>query len=187
MNEAQAIDRLLQHDMEGLTWLVETHQLKALRTAYLVTQDRSLAEEVVQTKFVELSRTIRSFDRERPFEPWFLRGVVNLAINTIRRESRSRAFSEYVDAGEWLEGILEQTASVEEKVQQAELEKELRRGLANLAPEQRAALVLHYYLGLTDKEIAAAQREPLGTVKWRLKAGRERLRRQMEPDEEEQK
>ena len=111
MNEAQAIDRLLQHDMEGLTWLVETHQLKALRTAYLITQDRSLAEDVVQTKFMELSRTIRSFDRDRSFEPWFLRGVVNLAINQVRRESRSRAFSDYMDAGEWLEVVLVKDSS----------------------------------------------------------------------------
>ncbi len=187
MNEAQAIDRLLQHDMEGLTWLVETYQLKALRTAYLVTQDSGLAEDVVQTKYLELSRTIRSFDRSRPFEPWFLRGVVNLAINQLRRESRSRAFSDYMDAGKWLEGILERTTSVEEKVQQAELEKELGNGLSCLAPEQRAALVMHYYLGLSEKEIAAAQQAPLGTIKWRMKAGRERLRKQMQTVEEKEK
>jgi RNA polymerase sigma factor (sigma-70 family) len=187
MNEAQAIDRLLQHDMEGLIWLVETYQLKALRTAYLITQDRSLAEEVVQTKFVELGHTLRTFDRSRPFEPWFLRGVVNLAINQVRREARNQRFSEYEDAGEWLEKVLERAESVEEKVQQAELERELRRGLALLEPGQRATLVMHYYLGLTEKEIASARKEPLGTVKWRLRIGRQRLRGHMEADEEEPK
>jgi RNA polymerase sigma factor (sigma-70 family) len=185
MNEAQAIDRLLQQDMEGLAWLVETYQLRALRTAYLITQDRCLAEEVVQTKFVELGHTLRTFDRKRAFGPWFLRGVVNLAINQVRREARNQRFSDYADAGEWMERVLERTGTVEEQVQQVELEKELRQGLAFLEPGQRAALVMHYYLGLTEKEIAAVRREPLGTVKWRLRAGRRRLRSHMEAGEEE--
>ena len=51
VTEREAITRLKQGDIHGLELLVKQHQVKAVRTAYLITQDRSMAEDVVQACF----------------------------------------------------------------------------------------------------------------------------------------
>ena len=106
MNEKQAIDRLLILDPEGLAWLVERCQLKALRVAFLITRERTLAEDIVQDKFAGLPATIRTFDRTRSFEPWFLRGVVNAAIRAVSRRSRSISLADGEEAERWLDQIV---------------------------------------------------------------------------------
>ena len=80
MNDLQAILRLKWGDISGLDALVERYQVRALRTAYLITQDTALAQDVVQDAFLSTYRAIRGFDLRRPFAPWFMRSVVNSAI-----------------------------------------------------------------------------------------------------------
>ncbi|GAP22612.1 RNA polymerase sigma factor [Leptolinea tardivitalis] len=81
MNDQQAISRLKNGDIGGLEYLVSKYQEKALRTAYLITHNRQLSEDVVQETFVRMYQRIRSFDDQRPFEPYLMRSVVNTAIN----------------------------------------------------------------------------------------------------------
>jgi RNA polymerase sigma-70 factor (ECF subfamily) len=57
-----------------------------------------------------------------------------------------------------------------------EEEQSVREALATLSPEQRAVVVLRYYLGYTESEIAHELEKPLGTVRWRLFAAHKRLR-----------
>ncbi|MEO8609830.1 MAG: sigma factor [Chloroflexota bacterium] len=66
MNENQAIKRLKRGDINGLETLVRQHQVRAVRTAYLITQDRALAEDVVQAAFVRAYQHIDQFDVSRP-------------------------------------------------------------------------------------------------------------------------
>ena len=77
MDETQAVQQLKQGDISGLEFLVARHQVKAVRTAYLITRDLGLAEDVAQDSFLQAFRSIRGFDSTRPFEPWFMRSVVN--------------------------------------------------------------------------------------------------------------
>ena len=69
MEEAEAIARLKQGDVGGLEALVRGHQVQAVRTAYLITRDRALAEDVVQAAFVRAYERVGQFDSERPFDP----------------------------------------------------------------------------------------------------------------------
>jgi RNA polymerase sigma-70 factor, ECF subfamily len=77
MDEKQAIHGLKQGDIHGLEFLVNQFQLKAVRVAFLITRDLGLAEEIVQETFVRAYKSIQTFKENRPFEPWFLRNVVN--------------------------------------------------------------------------------------------------------------
>src|SRR5690349_20338710 len=85
MNDLQAIERIRRSDPQGLAWLVRRYQERAVRTAYAITQDRQLAEDVVQTAFVQLFRTLHTFDLQRPFAPWFFRSVINAAVKATKR------------------------------------------------------------------------------------------------------
>ena len=83
MEDLHAIRRLKNGDIGGLQCLIARHQGKALRTAFLITHDEPTAEDVVQDTFVRFYQRVRNFDDTRPFEPYFMRSVVNVALNTI--------------------------------------------------------------------------------------------------------
>lgn len=174
MQDLQAIRRLKSGDISGLECLIARYQGKALRTAFLITHDEPMAEDVVQDVFVRFYQRADTFDETRPFEPYFLRSVVNAALNCIKREKKGRFFSE-ADISE-LETLLEQATSVEEQVEFNTLEWQITEVLAKLPPRQRAVIVQRYYLEMSEKEMSEALDSPPGTVKWLLKAARDRLR-----------
>ena len=174
MEDLQAIRRLKGGEIGGLEHLIARYQGKALRTAFLITQDEPLAEDVVQDVFVRFYQRAGSFDEARPFEPYFMRSVVNAALNCIEREDRGRSFSKE-DISD-LETLLEQAASVEEQAEFNVLKGQISEALAKLPPRQRAAVVQRYYLEMSEREIAEALAAPTGTVKWLLNAARTRLR-----------
>lgn len=172
MLELEALRRLKTGDMGGLEALVEAHQVKALRAAYLITQDRGSAQEVVQDAFLRLYRTIDRFDLQRPFEPYFMRIVVNAALQRAQRESRLVTLD---DAEEWNALLADSSADPHDEVEAEALYERVRLALVSLTPTQRTAIVLRYYLNLTEEEMAMKLNIPRGTVKWRLHAARTHL------------
>lgn len=174
MDETEAIQQLKRGDFEGLTWLAERFQLKALRAAYLITGEKHLAEDVVQTKFIQLQNSIRGFDTARPFEPWFLRGVVNASVSAVSRRKKEVHFDQFSDES-WLEKLADK-AETPNRFQKLELEEEVAAGLNALPVDQRAAIVMRYYLQMSEAEMASHSQVAPGTIKWRLNKARERLR-----------
>jgi RNA polymerase sigma-70 factor (ECF subfamily) len=173
-SDGQAIRRLKCGDIGGLECLIARHQAKALRTAFLITHDEPMAEDVVQDVFVRFYQRAESFDEARPFEPYFMRSVVNAALNCIEREKKGRSFTD-ADTSE-LENLLEEAASVEEQVEFNTLKWQIAEALADLPPRQRAVIVQRYYLEMSEKEMSEALDSPPGTVKWLLNTARTRLR-----------
>jgi RNA polymerase sigma-70 factor, ECF subfamily len=181
MDELQAIRRLKNGEIGGLEILITRYQAKAVRTAYLVTQNEPMAEDVVQEAFVRFYQRARYFDEARPFEPYFLRSVVNLALNTLEKEHAAARFNEEWEAS-GLQNLLARAVSVEAQVEYAQLQTEIARALQNLSPRQRAAVVLRYYLEMSEKEMTEALAIAPGTVKWLLNAARSRLRALLRPE-----
>jgi len=174
MEDLQAIRRLKSGDIGGLECLIARHQGKALRTAFLITHNEPLAEDVVQDVFIRFYERADRFDEARPFEPYFMRSVVNAALNCIERENRGGSFA--IEDTSELESLLEQAASVEEQVEFNTLKWQISEVLAELPPRQRAVIIQRYYLEMSEKEMAEALDSPPGTVKWLLNTARTRLR-----------
>ena len=175
MDDVQAIHRMKHADIGGLEILVTRYQVKATRTAFLITHDESMAEDVVQDTFIRIFQRIRQFDENRAFEPYFMRCVVNAALNAVRKKSRWSQSEPGADMDE-LEALLSQAASVEEQVEFAQLKGEILAALDKLSARQRAAVIQRYYLGMSEKEMADSLEAAPGTVKWLLNAARTRLR-----------
>jgi RNA polymerase sigma-70 factor, ECF subfamily len=176
MDDLQAIRRLKNGDMGGLEILIACYQAKAVRTAYLVTHDELMAEDVVQDAFVRFYERARLFDECRQFEPYFLRSVVNAALNAVEKENRSiTRLDGEADTG-ILERLLSRALSVEEQVEFVQLKCEIRQALGALSPRQRAVAVQRYYLEMSEKEMTEVLDIAPGTVKWLLNAARARLR-----------
>lgn len=185
MSEREAIARMKRGEIGGLEELVVKYQMRAVRATYLITHDLSLSEDIVQAAFLRAYERIGQFDPSRPFGPWFLRSVVNDAVKAVRKRNRSISLDE--EASEEATSNMTQTIgaeriaaydlSLEEQLDRLDTNEALSVALAQLPAEQRAALVMRYYLGLTDAEISARLDCTPGTVRWRLHRARERLRR----------
>jgi RNA polymerase sigma factor (sigma-70 family) len=161
--EEGAVAAIRRRDIAGLATLVDLHQLKARRTAWLILGDAAAAEDVVAEAFLRVWDRIGKYDGSRPFEPWFYRIVVNLAIDDRRRRARSR---------------LETAASgdVPSDTTSSEIRVDIETELHALSPNERAVIVLRYYHDLEEPAIAALLGCPVGTVKSRLNRARSRLR-----------
>jgi len=177
VNEREAITRMKKGDIDGLAALVEQHQHAALRTAVLITRDTALAEDVVQGAFLRAYEKIEQFDESRPFAPWFLRSVANGALQALRKRSKELSL-DFSSNGEASLGDLLRSGVGEpaQSFEAAEEKSAVREALDELSPEQRTTVVMFYYLGMTEREIADEMKRPIGTVKWRLHNARNRLR-----------
>lgn len=173
MDEQQAIQQLKRGDVGGLETLVSLYQVRAVRTAYLITHDPALSEDVVQDAFLQAYRSIRHFDQARPFGPWFIRSVVHAALKAAQRKSRHVSLA---SDGLTLEELFADGESVEEQVETAEFQRRVWIAMENLAPRQRAAVIQRYFLDMSEEEMTVELEIAPGTVKWLLHVARERLR-----------
>jgi RNA polymerase sigma-70 factor (ECF subfamily) len=174
MDEQTAIQRLKQGDIGGLEYLVYRYQVKAVRTAYLITRDLGLAEDVVQDTFLHVYRSIRGFDTSRPFEPWFLRSVLNASIKLLKKTERQVQFGNEMDDPVLVDLAL-RVDSVETQVEFSEVQGQIWDVMQKLSPRQRAVIVQRYYLEMSEAEMAKGSGTAAGTIKWLLNAARKRL------------
>ncbi|HEX9988765.1 MAG TPA: RNA polymerase sigma factor [Chloroflexia bacterium] len=175
MKERQAIVRLKRGDIGGLEPLVQQYQLQAVRAAFLVCRDRALAEDIVQAAFLRTYERISQFDDSRSFRPWFLRSVVNDARKASIQRERLAPLEEMSPESE--EYLISPEAALDELMEARETSKAIENALDKLTPGQRTAIVLRYYLGLSESEMSANLGRPPGTIKWRLHVARDSLRR----------
>lgn len=174
--EQDAVAALKRGDINGLTPLVRRYQIPAIRVAFGITNDRAAAEDVVAEAFITAFARIRQFDPHRPFAPWFYRIVVNDALKIVRRRQPMRVPA---CAGRGWADRAAAESDPEATSLHREMQGEIVTAIRTLPPPQRAAVILHYYLDMDDAEIAATLGCPRGTVKWRLYAARQRLRRSL--------
>lgn len=170
--EQEAVARLKSGDIGGLQSLVSLYQVRAVRASFLICGDVALAEDVVQAAFLRAYERIGQFDEGRAFGPWFLRSVVNSTLGVVRGR-RSVPFSDVPDL---MVPAGMSSPTPEELIEAAETREAVWATLVQLAPGQRAAVVMRYYLELSDAEISERLDVPPGTVRRRLHDARKRLR-----------
>ena len=128
----------------------------------------------MQDAFLTAWRTAASFDPRRgTAQTWLLTLVHRRAVDVVRREQRRRS-------GPLEDAPVAAGESTEEEASVREQRREVQAALAQLPPDQREALELAYYGGLTQTELAERLGIPLGTVKSRMFAALTRLRELLE-------
>jgi RNA polymerase sigma-70 factor (ECF subfamily) len=145
---------------------------RLFRIARLVLRDVQLAEDAVQEALVKAWRELPSLRDPERFDAWLHRLLVNACADQGRRH-RSRP----------AEVRILQFEPAEPDSSQASADRDqLERGFRRLKPEQRVAIVLHFYLGLSVPEIADTLGVPVGTVKSRLHYATLAMRATLEAD-----
>ena len=160
-------------DAAALRTLYDVCAGRAMSIAYRVLASRSEAEEVVQETFVQVWRQAASYDASRGGAmAWVATIVRSRALDRLR----SRAASERAVARSEDDPDAQPTAPAPAEVAaQRELRAQVMAALAALPVEQRSAIELAYYEGLSHSEIAARLGDPLGTVKTRVRLGLAKL------------
>jgi RNA polymerase sigma factor (sigma-70 family) len=174
--------RIAAGELHALDELYERYKTMAYSIAYRITNDATLAEDVVQDAFLGAWRNAERYVAGKgSVKTWLLSIVHHRAIDAIRRRKPT---TELPDV-ELVPPPQFQVPDVWAEVS-ADLDAdEVRRALATLSDVQREAIELAYFGGLTQQEVAERTGTPLGTVKSRMRLGLLAMRRALTPDEQE--
>ena len=168
-------------DVQAFEEAYDRHSSHALGLAYRILRDRTAAEDAVQEAFVSVWKGATSFDHERgSLRSWILSIVRHRSVDAVRRNQRHRSQSSGGENDDLLAGV-EGGESPSAQIEQQDDARSLRLAIETLPPDQRAAIDMAYFGGLTHTEIAARLGLPLGTVKGRMRLGLTKLRPLCEP------
>ena len=181
MDDADLVERAKDGDAAAYERLVRGQQEVAFRTAYLITGDASEAEDATQEAFVKAYRSLGRFRSGAPFRPWLLSIVANEARN---RSKAARRRARLVLRAATKAPVGDGDASPEAAAVTAERRAELLLALEGLREADRLAIACRYFLGLSEKETAAALGCAQGTVKSRLSRAIGRLREAMTEEDD---
>ena len=173
MARAELVEAARHGDHDAFEALAVGVSGRLYTIARLILRDTDLAEDAVQETLVHMWRrlpTLRDPDR---FDAWTYRLVVNACADAGRQRRRLTAEVRLIGP---IPGYGDTSAEAADRDQ-------LERGFRHLKPDQRAALVLHYYLGLPAREIADVLGVPIGTAKSRIHYATEIMRAALESDE----
>ena len=178
--DEELVARSMGGDLDSFNQLVLRWERPIYALAYRVIGREEDARDVCQETFLRAFRALGGFKGQAKFSSWLYRITLNLCRDWIRRERRQPLAQapEGVDLIE-LAGEAEPTESIEELVARKEIGAAVARAMAELPEEQRTAIVLKEYHGLTFQEIAELVGCPLSTVKTRLDQGLTVLRREL--------
>lgn len=169
-------------DLDSFNQLVLRWERPIYALAYRVIGREEDARDVCQETFLRAFRALGGFKGQAKFSSWIYRITLNLCRDWIRRERRQPVAQapEGIDIVELAGETAVPAESVEDLVARREMGQAVARAMANLPEEQRTAIILKEYHGLTFQEIADLLECPLSTVKTRLYQGLSVLRRQLE-------
>jgi RNA polymerase sigma-70 factor (ECF subfamily) len=167
------VARLAQRDESALSELYDRYAGMLTSVLNRIVRDTQAAEEILQDVFYQLWRAPERFDDSRGSLPaWLMVIVRNRAISRLRKKNPAAASEEVLG-----DVPVSHRVNLETEVAQRQMLTRIRGAMQSLPTEQRAAVELAYFEGMTQSEIAARTGDPLGTVKTRLRTAMETLRR----------
>ena len=174
-SDAALIEGILRRDETALAALYDRYARMLSSLLNRILRDTQAAEEILQDIFYQLWRAPAQFDASRGSLPgWLVVIARHRAISRLRRHNPA--------AGDPLfEDSVALPSNIESRLAQEQMMGRVKGAMEQLPAEQRAAIELAYFEGLTHSEIARHTGDPLGTVKTRLRSAVETLRRNLQP------
>ncbi len=175
------IRRCQKGDKLALEALIRRYQTYVFRLCCLVMRNEQDAEDMAQETFLRACRALPRYQRREgsSFEAWLYRIAVNCCRSRMRRK--------WYQVLPWPDPAPQLMAEPEEqperKAQQSEWRTEMLDAIDALGEKHRVVVILRYYAGMSNEEIAETMGLPSGTVRSRLHTARERLRQVLEENQ----
>ena len=176
---AGLLARIAAGDQPALAEFYDASSAKVFGLVMKILADRTVAEEVTMDVYTQVWRRASSYDAERGTPgSWLMTLAKTRAIDRFRSSYLERGRQVPLDQAAELPG---DAATPEQYSADLERQRLVQEAMASLSAEQRQAIALAYYWGLSQSEIADRLRLPLGTVKTRMRLGMIRLREVLAP------
>ncbi len=182
--DAEALIRRCQRgDRLAIEVLIRRYQNYVFRLCFLVMRNEQDAEDMTQETFIRAFRALPRFEIRKgtSFEAWLYRIAVNACRSRMRRK--------WYQVLPWPEPAPQMVAEPEQQPERLMMQGEQRtrifEAIDTLGEKHRLVVILRYYAGLSNEEIARTLSIPSGTVRSRLHIARQRLREVLADQEEE--
>lgn len=176
-DEKELLRRSIKGDKQAFGQLVTRHMKRAYYMARTFTGSHEEALDLSQEAFVRFWRSLKKFNPEREFFPYYYVILRNLSLNSIRNKKiRAMPFSLLTETGvlySVTDGTGDKTATG------SELSEMIQSAMGQIPTEDREIILLKDMHGHSYKEIAAMLSIPVGTVMSRLYTARNRFRQRM--------
>ena len=191
--DLELIERVRSGDVDAYEQLVRRYQPRVFAHVQRMLGSQPTlgsmeeAADLTQEVFVKVYQTLPRYRAQASFQTWLYRVTANLCVDRYRRRQRTPLVARSLDApvetesGEIEMEVADWGMEPAQRMQSAELRREVHRALESLSDKLRAVIVMHDLEGLSYEEVAEALRIPLGTVKSRLFHARAALKTQLEP------
>ena len=171
--QAGLVERAQGGDQDAFASLAAASVDRCYAIAYRILRDMHQAQDATQQALLSAWRDLPTLRDPERFDAWLYRLVVRACYAEAGRDRRW---------GTGVRLIPSDSSSLPDSATAIADRDELERGFRRLAPEQRAVLVLHHYLGYQLTEIAATLGIPVGTARSRLHYATRQLRAAIEAD-----
>ena len=182
LDDHQLIQRVSDVDKEALEALYLRYQTPVYSLAMFMLKQPALAEEVTQDIFLNIWLKAGSFNAERG-QPkgWIMSVAHHKIVDVIRSRRRMIVNTDPADY-ETLDLLPAGGASTEAQVEQTLERERIMRALATIPESQKEVIVLAYFGGFSQSEMAERLDQPLGTIKTRVRLAMQKLRTVLEND-----
>lgn len=172
MEDAVLLGRVQAGDEAAMAMLFDRYSRLVYSVAMRVLRDEPAAEDVTQDIFMQVWRKPEIFAHNRGSLPAWLAVVArNRSIDRLRRKRGTESIEDVT---------LTANTNIAEEAERSSMMDKARAAIATLGPEQRKALELAFFDGLTHTEIAEMTGEPLGTIKTRIRSALLSVRKAMQ-------
>jgi RNA polymerase sigma-70 factor, ECF subfamily len=167
-------------DESALAQLYDRLSHRVHTVAYWILKDADDAEDVVEETFWQAWRHAGEFNRDRAAaSTWILMMARTRALDLLRSRRRRTERTAQAAASTLIESLEGGSNASSQQPELIELDRGLSQALSALPLEQRQALELAFFSGLTHGEIADRTNQPLGTIKTRIRLAMEKLRQRL--------
>lgn len=175
-NDERLLSLIAQHQEEAMAELYNRYNRLVFSLALAIVNDRATAEEITLDVFMRVWQKAATYRADQAkVSTWLTHIARNHAIDMLRR--RTVRLDQY--AIHWEDGPFQATSpepDPQEAAESALRRERVQAALAQLPPDQRQALLLAFFSGLSHSQIAAVLKQPLGTIKTRLRLALQKLR-----------
>ncbi len=180
-DDAALMSQVAQAPMTGSTALGELYDRygrMVFSLAYRITGSSETAEEVTQDVFVQVWRFAQHYDPQQgKLTTWLSSVTRNRSIDILRQQNvRPEGHADSLDDDLFSLNDPPGEAAVEPSVELHLEQHQVRQALEQLPADQRQALSMAYFMGMTQQEISETLHQPLGTIKTRIRLGMVKLK-----------